>query len=62
MKISHKYLVIRRNPNFALFCHLHLQNNSVFKVPNYIHVTFFQQSEKSHTFTENKAKKITLLK
>ena len=39
--MSHKYLVIRCNPNFALFCHLHLQNNSVFKV----HV---KQSKKNH--------------
>ena len=46
LKISPKYPVLRCNLNFGLFHYLHFQSNSVFKVPNYSHVTFFKQ--KSH--------------
>ena len=40
-KMLPKYPVTRCNLNFGLFHYLHFQNNSIFKVPNYSHVTFF---------------------
>ena len=38
-KISPIYLVIRRNLNLGLFHYLHLENNSVFKVPRRLMLT-----------------------
>ena len=44
-------------PQLWAFHYLHSQNNSVFKIPNYSHVTFFKQKAKKSHICTNKAKK-----